>query len=634
MLTLRFLGELAIERHGEPLRLPQSRKTRALLALLVLGGRPQRRDRLVSMFWELPDDPRGALRWSLSKLRELVDVPGRPRIVADRDQVAFLPHDDDVDVARLRVLAGAADDAADLDELEAMAALAEREPLERLDLPDCAGYQAWLVDMREQVRGLQRRLLWSLVDRCAGDPARALGHARRLLELSSDDAAVVERLAALEAAARAGAAGPSRTADAGAAGPSRAADAGDGPLSPDVLLSRPAVAVLPFENMSGDPEQAYFADAIADDLITALSQWRWFPVIARGTSFAYRGRAADIGTVARETGARYVVQGSVRRAGERVRVTAQLVDAESGVQVWGERYDGTLDDVFALQDELTERIVARVEPELARAERHRAERKGPQNLDAWDLNLRALALLHHGELADLLRAKTLLEESLRLDPRSSHGYANLALCNYHEALFGWTHDPVACSNQVVECSRRAVELDEGNWLGHALLGISILWNRREFDTAAAAVRRAVELNPSAALARQFLGCVLSFDGHPGEAIPHLFAAIRLNPLRDAANLLLADLALAHLLDGSHEDAAHYARWAIAQFDGDVRAWQRLTAALGHLGRGDEAAEALAQLERRQGPLTADYMRTTYPFRYPEHLDVLWQGLLRAGWQPD
>ena len=255
MLTLRFLGELAIERHGEPLRLPQSRKTRALLALLVLGGRPQRRDRLVSMFWELPDDPRGALRWSLSKLRELVDEPGRPRIVADRDQVAFLPHDDDVDVARLRVLAGAADDAADLDELEAMAALAEREPLERLDLPDCAGYQAWLVDMREQVRGLQRRLLWSLVDRCAGDPARALGHARRLLELTPDDAAVVERLAALEAAARAGAAGPSRTADAGAAGPSRAADAGDGPLSPDVLLGRPAGAVVPFGDKSGDPAQ-------------------------------------------------------------------------------------------------------------------------------------------------------------------------------------------------------------------------------------------------------------------------------------------------------------------------------------------------------------------------------------------
>jgi len=674
MLTLRLLGGLEIARDGAPVRLPPSRKTRALLAYLVLSGRPQRRERLVSLLWQVPDDPRGALRWSLSKLREALDEPLARRIVADRDSIAFEPAGAHVDLLALQEAAARGFETLDGAALEALAAEVRGEPLEGLELPDLHDYHAWFVHEREQARRLHARLLRALAERPAGTREASLGWARRLVEYEPYDAeahALLLRLlfaaglrreaeAQARLALRLLAESDARAADGlrrlwdglrtqpsapALAGPEAAVavsagiPAAEAPAAVEAsqqahaLLSRPAVAVLAFDNLGGDPEQDYFAEGMADDLITALSAWRWFPVIARTSSFAFRGRGLDPATLGRELGARYLVQGSVRRAGGRVRVTAQLVDAASGLQLWAERYDGELGDVFALQDELTEQIVARIEPELARAESQRAERKAPQNLDVWDLNLRALARVHRGSATDLQEANRLLRESLRLDAEWSHTWAALAYTHYHEALHGWTHDPVATTQAVVEAAQRAVALDDGNWLGHAFLGISVLWNRRDFETAGAEVRKAVALNPTAALARQFSGCVLSFDGHPAEAIPHLAAAMRLNPASEAGTLLLADMALAHLLSGAYEEAAYHARRAIAHFSDNVRAWQRLAAALGQLGQRDEARHALAELEARQGPLTPWYVDATYPFRFAEHRDVLWEGLAKAGWKP-
>jgi TolB-like protein/Flp pilus assembly protein TadD len=649
VLELRVLGELAICRDGAVLRLPQSKKTRALLAYLALEGRPVRRERLTTIFWEVPDDPRGALRWSLSKLRETV---GPSQIVADRDSVAFEPADTAVDLATVRALDRAGLDKAPLEALEAAAGAFRAELLSGLDLPDCHDFQIWLAAMREEAAALHRRLLQALVRREAAQPARALPHARRLVELDPLDApARIELMRLLIAAGHGREAEEqyrlgSRVLDeAGASGATalrkawvelrdaRQGQAAETPVaaSPAILLNRPAVAVLPFDNMSGDPEQDYFADGITDDVITALSQWRWFPVIARASSFAYKRQGGNAIGFARELGARYAVQGSVRRAGNRLRVTVQLVDAIAGHQLWAERYDREIGDVFALQDELTESIVVQVAPEVARVEGYRAERKAPADLTVWDLNLRALAQLTKGTAAGLAEAKAVLQQSLALNPAVSHTHALMALRNYYEALLVWIDDPTDTSGAVLEAAEEAVRLDERNWLAHAMHGLSVMWHRRDYQTAATAERRALALNPSAALAHQFQGCVLTFAGAAREALVHLDAALRLNP-QGNTTMLLSDMALAFMLIGEHESAVANARRAVGQFAGDVRAHQRLVAALGHLGRRDEAKAALAELERRQPNLTRRYIDLTYPFRDPADLDMLLAGLKRAGWR--
>lgn len=666
MLRLGVLGELAVERDGAPVRLPQSKKTRALLAFLALSGRPQRRERLVAMFWDVPDDPRGALRWSLSKLREVVDEPDVKRIVADRETVAFEPAGAEIDLHLVAELAQRGFAQAETEELVRVADSFRGELLEGLELPDCVSYQAWLVAEREQAATWRAQTLAALVERLADTPERALAYARAAVQHGPYDAAARATLIRLllaaghpreaeeqlragrrllgEADAAAAAELERAWSEARSAAPRVVATAASPPAAAPVepasagdetsrFINRPAVAVLPFENLSGDPAEDYFADGITEDLITALCHWRWFPVISRYSTFAYKGRRADVQTIARELRARYVVEGSVRRAGQRVRVTAQLIDASTGHHVWAERYDRELDDIFALQDELTEQIAVRIEPELSRHERLRLERKAPQNLEAWELSLRALALIHKGDPAELAEAQKLLARSLELDPRSSRTHAIQGYGLYQQALLDWTRDPVGSLGSFYGVAQRAVELDDGNWLAHALLGMSLLWLRRDYDLASEEVRRAVQLNPSAALAHQFLGCVLSFAGDPAGARPHLKAALRLNPYRNVT-LLLADLSLCHLLEGEHEEAVYYARRAIGEFSGDVRAWQRLVAALGHLGHRDEAVQALQQLLRRQKRLTTAYLEATYPFRRPDHYETLVAGLRKAGWRPD
>jgi len=670
MLTFRFFGGVEVARAGVPLRLPQSRKTRALLAYLAVTGRAHRRDRLVSMFWDIPNDPRGALRWSLSKLREVVDESEARRIVADRESVAFEPAGAEIDVLALRDLVDRDVGEVATHELEAMAPPVLRgEFLEGLELEDCPSFQAWSVALQEELRSYKLRLFAELSRRLSADPARALPYARALVDVDPYDAAARANLIRLLLAARHRReaeeylrAGLRLLDDAEAEAQLQSAwdegeqlapgdeegDGGGEPIEAALaptdaaprrdqdtakMLNHPVVAVLPFENLSGDAEQDYFADAITDDLITTLYQWRWIPVIARNSSFTYKQRKVDAVTIGQELGARYLVEGSVRRAGGRVRVTAQLIDSESGHQIWAQRYESALDDLFAMQDDLTAQIVAHVEPELANAERARAARKPQQNLEAWELNLRVFPLVRSGRSEDLELALQLVDKSLRLEPNAGRTYAIRALCLYQRALLAWSRDSSLGPRDFLADARAAVELEDSHWLGHGLLGMALLWAERDYETAASEMQRAVDLNPSAALAHQFLGCVLNYDGHPADAIPHLQAALRLNPHRNAATLLSADLALARLLTGEHEQAVADARRAVAEFSGDVRAWQRLAAALGLQGQRAEARAALGELLKRQRTFTMDYILATYPFRYRRDLDTFLAGLRNAGWHP-
>ena len=290
---------------------------------------------------------------------------------------------------------------------------------------------------------------------------------------------------------------------------------------------RPAIAVLPFENMSGDAEQAYFADGLTEDLITALAAWRWFPVIARYSSFAFRSTDLSLSAVARELGARYIVEGSVRRAGDRVRVTAELVDATTGHQVWAQRYDRNIRDMFTLQDEITESVVISIEPELSQAERTRALRKPPGNLDAWDLVMQAQGNAFEFTEQGNAKAFELLGKALALEPDLPIALSMLALCHYKGAILGFSSDRDESLSQARQAAEKAVAIDDRDWLAHAILGITLVWTERRFERALEHEERATMLNPSSSWARAFLSCVLEFRWLAGQS--HCRARGRTSP---------------------------------------------------------------------------------------------------------
>jgi TolB-like protein/Flp pilus assembly protein TadD len=391
-----------------------------------------------------------------------------------------------------------------------------------------------------------------------------------------------------------------------------------------------SIAVLPFTNNSGDPSQDYFSDGITEDIITGLSYWRWFPVIARNSTFAYKGRAVDVKEVARDLGAQYVVEGSVRKAGDKVRVSAQLIDATTGHHVWAQRFDRDLTDVFAIQDEIAEQIVASIEPQLTQAEQSRALRKHPGNLDAWDCTLRALAEQTKMTKSSYERAHKLLDKAIDGDDSSSYALSLLSLCQYHEAIFGWSDSRAESLAASHLSARRAVAIDANDWLAQAMLGLTYLWAEREHDLAVKAVQRAVELNPSAAFAYHLLACVLEFSGRSAEAIPHLHAIKKLDPRYKFESVAIADLALSYLSLEDFEKSVDYANKAIHILRSNVRAYQRKAASLGHLGRINEAKEALKKIFELQPDFSLAVLDETYPFREQRQRDLLMTGVRKAG----
>jgi TolB-like protein/pimeloyl-ACP methyl ester carboxylesterase/Tfp pilus assembly protein PilF len=402
--------------------------------------------------------------------------------------------------------------------------------------------------------------------------------------------------------------------------------------APTAVLARPAVAILPFANLSGDVEQEYFADGISEDLITALSHWRWFPVIARNSTLAYKGRATDVTQIGRELNARYVLEGSVRRANDSVRIAAQLIDAGNGHYLWAQTYDRRLSDVFELQDEITRTIVAAIEPQLSRAEQQRALRKRPESLDAWDLSLRALFHLRRAAKQDLAEAEQLLTEAARMDPMASYAQSLIALCRFTSALGGWTRNPARALASTHAAAKEAVALDETDWLAHALLGIAVLWTQRDHDRAIEEQEKALTLNPSGSPSHQFAGCVRSFVGQPAAAIPHLEAVLQLDPRYQTLASVLSDLGLAYFLLEEADEALAWFDRAIAEQPDYVRAWQRRAACLGHMGRTEGASATLGHVLELQPDFSLAYVQATYPFRDPAHAKMLSEGLRRAGWR--
>jgi adenylate cyclase len=355
----------------------------------------------------------------------------------------------------------------------------------------------------------------------------------------------------------------------------------------NALLRRPAIAVLPFQNLSGDPDQEYFADGLTEDIITALSSWRSFPVIARNSSFAYKGTSPDVRQVGKELGARYVIEGSIQKAANRVRVTAQLINAETGHHVWAERFDRELQDIFELQDEITGKIAAVVSPELVKAESERSASKRPENLDAWDYCQRGKFLMNEISKSGVKDARDLFERAVAIDPNFTDAWCGIGNTYHRELFSGWSDNPDEAKIKLLEAARRAVALDDGNADAHHCLSFGYMNNGQSAEAVAAA-ERAVDLSPINPQSHNRLGGVLALAGRPEDGVPVMQAGLRLNPRHPRIHLHRALLARAHLDAHQYEEAADQARQVIQR--GRVYLDEHLTlaSALGHLGRADEA----------------------------------------------
>jgi TolB-like protein len=402
----------------------------------------------------------------------------------------------------------------------------------------------------------------------------------------------------------------------------------DSPAVALPLPDRPAIAVLPFSNMSGDPEQEYFSDGISEDIITALSKLRWFFVIARNSSFIYKGKAVHMKQIADELGVRYVVEGSVRKGGDRVRITAQLNDVTTGGHIWAERYDRELADVFAVQDEITEAIVAAIEPQLYAAENFRAQRKPPDSMDAWDLVMRALSHYWRVTRQDNVVAQALLEKAIAIDPNYGQALGMLATSYTFGAHMGW--EDAASSVQLAEnAALAAIRADsEDPWARHALAYV-YLFNRR-FDDSLAEFELALRLNPNFSLAQAFYGLALAYSGRWEEANSAANRALRLSPRDPYWAVYTGVAAYAQFVGRNYDEAIRLSREGIRQRGDFVGAYRVLTAAAGVAGQTEIARAALQELRRKQPNISLAWIASQIPFKREADRAHYLEGFRRAG----
>lgn len=395
------------------------------------------------------------------------------------------------------------------------------------------------------------------------------------------------------------------------------------------LPEKPSIAVLPFTNMGSDAEQEYFADGISEDIITALSKWRWLFVIARNTSFVYKGKAVDIKQVGRDLGVRYVLEGSVRRAGNRVRITAQLIEAAAGAHLWGERYDRDLADTFAVQDEITESVVGAIEPELRQVEQQRAVRKSAETMDAWDHYMRAMWRFHQFNAEDSAKAERLMRQAIELDPGFAPGYVGLARVFTQKVVFEWSEDLDGDRRAAYAAARRAVELDEKDPYTHYALGWASLLMRQHEDAIAEA-QKAIDLTPNFALAYYMLGVARVLLGRFEQANDPFRRAMRLSPHEPLTFFFCYYLALAQYHQEHYEEAAKIARMGIGIRPTHML-FRALAASYGQLGRAEEARAALAEMRRLMPKAAERLWDVMNPYLDPAHRAHFVEGLHRAGW---
>jgi TolB-like protein/class 3 adenylate cyclase len=415
-----------------------------------------------------------------------------------------------------------------------------------------------------------------------------------------------------------------RSAGKGAERQRREAGEGGAPALP--LPDKPSIAVLPFANMSGDPEQEYFVDGMVEEIITALSRIRWLFVIARNSSFSYKGQSPDVKQVGRELGVRYVLEGSVRKGGNRVRITAQLIEAETGAHLWADRFDGSLEDVFELQDKIAVSVAGIIEPALQAAEMRRSATRPTTDLSAYDLYLRALATIWPVTKERLFEALGLLKQAIAIDPRYGPALSWATICHLRLVGDGWAEAPETNRRKAIDLARQALQAggDDPGILANAALVLGQFGE--DIGAMIGLVDRALTLNPSFARGWYLSGAIRSFAGEHDLAIEHIATSLRLSP-RERMGQPLSVMGLAYFFKRQFDEAAANLLLAIQDNPGSTNPYRYLAACYAHMGRLDEARAVVAKL-RANTPLV---MPSDLPYRNRKDRELLLSGLrLAAG----
>ena len=659
--SLSLLGRVQLEGPDGPVDLPNKKLAGLLAYLACMASEPQSRERLSALLWGSHFDAQAKqnLRQALFRLRKVL---GTEALQSDGEVVSLGAGAINCDVTRFEALIregsrDALSEAADLyrgrfiDDV----AVTEEEwsewlTVERQRLHDLA--LGALVDLAQQelaagraepaLKAAQRAVALNnmredahrlIVQALAatGRKAEALKHYEGLAvllkrELSTEPDAATKALVAELRSAKAAPPQPVQPSPTAAAAPPPVQPAVSQPALP--LPDRPSIAVLAFANMSSDPEQDYFADGIVEDILTLLSRESWLFVIARNSSFAYRGRAVDVKQIGRELGVRYVVEGSVRKAANRVRVTAQLVEAETGAHIWAERYERDLSDIFALQDEITQKVVHAIAPSLRALEIRRALAKPTESLQAYDFFLRALPEIHAQTEDCAKRAEALLRKAVEVDPTYPDALGMLADIIATRTVNGWHENLMRGLEESLEMARRALAAGPENSTCLACAALTYVLVGRRFEEGLQLADRALALHPNSVFVRIRAGVAYVNCGESEKALEHFELGWRMNP-QDPKALTFTGMCVAHFFARRFEECIAWGRRAVGEAAGANIARRHVAAALAHLGRIKEAKAEIALVLKHQPNSSLTRSRLS-SFRHEWMYDLYLEGLRKAG----
>ncbi len=398
---------------------------------------------------------------------------------------------------------------------------------------------------------------------------------------------------------------------------------------PPPLPDKPSIAVLPFQNTSGDPEQEYFVDGLVEEIITGLSRNKALFVIARNSSFTYKGRAVDVRQVGRELGVRYVLEGSVRKAGDRLRITGQLIEAANGAHLWADRFDGGVADIFELQDQITTQVIGAIAPRLELAEIERARRK-TANLDAYDYYLRAWAAIYRYSDEGSKEALAMLDKAIALDPDFALAYATEAVCYFIRRAFSWSADPAHEAAEASRTAQRAMELDSSDARILTFYAQTLIYNIGRLDEAVSCLDRALRADPNYANAWMWRGNTRSYLGDAERAIEDIQQALRLSPLDSTLWIAHTGMANAHFLRGRYEEALSWVSMVLRQRPNSLSALRVAIAAHALAGNLDMARQLLGRYRELDPDARLAKMREWWWFRRDEDVEKYLKGFRLAG----
>jgi adenylate cyclase len=650
-IDLRLLGRFGATVDTRPPRIVQmsAPRRRAVLAYLALQPtHTETRERLAALIWGDATDhqARQSLRQCLVALRKEFQAAGPDPLVIERDVVGLDPSRVNVDAREFMSLA--ASDAAD--DLDRAVDLYKGEFLDGLEL-DIEPFNDWLRGERSRISTAAAVAFERAATRndSAGDGPRALRAAERLVALDplqesaqrrllrllakykGRDAALAhaEKLAALIRRELDSDLDDETAALIAEIRAQPATPAAPAPRRPEPLPlpATPSIAVLPFTNLSDDPAQAYFADGVTEDITTALSRLRWLFVIARNSAYAYKDKPMDVRAIARELGVRYVLEGSVRAVGQRIRITGQLIDAEKGKHIWAQKYDRELHDIFAVQDDITEHIVAAIEPHLYAEEGYRAATQPPENVDVWGMVVQAIGLINKFGRAHNQEAQRLLRRAIEIDPNYARAHAILSWAIWWATLYYYFSDRYEGYRQSARHAEQAMLLDQNEPWARMVLGLN-LSTAGLHERALAEHEAALNVNPSFALGRMTYGWALLRAGRFEESIAETAKALRMSPMDSFLGLYTAIHGLALLAARRFAEALPHLRESVsagAEFAGH---YNTLISCCGHLGLADEAREYIERRNKIGPPLRVGVLRSN--LRGFSHCDVFVEGLTKAG----